>query len=185
MVYMHNFWPSEISWCVDNASLKDDDDIQRQVKNHYTVQQTNSEELLISALLQYKTLDFVPIAWQCMLANCRTTSRRPVWSAYVLHITMPIELCITCPELLVFAHTRIAIVSGPLMSCWETTCIDLLPTMTIFIQLFYSIASNVWCFLQILIFPQLFSAPVWWKPNAVVVRELFWSLRLISFACVK
>jgi len=47
---------------VDNASLKDDDDIQRQVKNHYTVQQTNSEELLISALLQYKTLDFVPIA---------------------------------------------------------------------------------------------------------------------------
>ena len=34
-----------------NASLKDDNDIQRQV-NHYTVQQTNSEALLISALLQ-------------------------------------------------------------------------------------------------------------------------------------
>ena len=33
-----------------NASLKDDDDIQR--RNHYTVQQTNSRALLISALLQ-------------------------------------------------------------------------------------------------------------------------------------
>ena len=31
--------------------------------------------------------------------------------------------------------------------------------MHIFIQLFYSIAWNVWCFLQIFIFPQLFSAP--------------------------
>jgi len=34
-----------------NASLKDDDDIQRKW-NHYTVQQTNSEALLISTLLQ-------------------------------------------------------------------------------------------------------------------------------------
>ena len=39
----------------------------------------------------------------------------PVWSAYALHITMPIELCITYPEMSVFAHTRLAIVSGPLM----------------------------------------------------------------------
>ena len=39
----------------------------------------------------------------------------PVWSAYALHITMPIELCITYPEMLAFAHTRLAIVSGPLM----------------------------------------------------------------------
>jgi len=28
---------------------------------------------------------------------------------------MLIELCITCPEILVFAHTMLAIVSGPLM----------------------------------------------------------------------
>jgi len=40
----------------------------------------------------------------------------------------------------------------------------------------------VWCFLQIFIFPQLFNALVWWRPNAVVVRELFRYLRLISFA---
>jgi len=36
-----------------------------------------------------------------------------VRSAYVLRITMPIELCITYPEMLVFAHTRLAIVSRP------------------------------------------------------------------------
>ena len=38
--------------------------------------------------------------------------------------------------------------------------------------------------LQIFIFPQLFNAPVWWGPNAVVVRELFRYLRLISIAFV-
>ena len=43
-----------------------------------------------------------------------------------LHITIPIELCIIYPEMLVFAHTTLAIVSGPLMPCWETTCIDFL-----------------------------------------------------------
>jgi len=56
-----------------------------------------------------------------MLANCGANTRRLVWSDYVLHITMPIELCITYPEMWAFAHTRLAIVSGPLMPCWETT----------------------------------------------------------------
>jgi len=67
-----------------------------------------------------------PNACQCMLANCGANTRRPVWSAYVLHITLPIELCITYPEMSVFAHTRLAIVPGPLMPCWETTCIEFL-----------------------------------------------------------
>ena len=63
----------------------------------------------------------------CMpMYACQLCTRRPVWSAYVLQIIMPIELCITYPEMLVFAHTRLAIVSGPLMPCWETTCIDFL-----------------------------------------------------------
>jgi len=55
--------------------------------------------------------------------------------------------------------------------------------MHIFNQLFYSIASNVSCFSQIFIFPQLFNAPVWWRANAVV-HELFRYLRLISIAFV-
>ena len=66
--------------------------------NHYTVLQTNLEALLISALLRYKTLHFVPIACQYMLAICGANPRRLVWNDYVLHITMPIELCITYPE---------------------------------------------------------------------------------------
>jgi len=63
--------------------------------------------------------------YACQLWS-KYSTRRPVWSAYVLHITMPVELCITYPEMLVFAHTRLAIVSGPLMPCWETICIDFL-----------------------------------------------------------
>jgi len=61
-----------------------------------------------------------------MLAKCGANTHRPVWSAYVLHITMPIELCITYPEMLVFGHTKLAIMSGPLMLCWETIYIDFL-----------------------------------------------------------
>ena len=35
-------------------------------------------------------------------------------------------------------------------------------------------------FLQVFISPQLFNAPVRWRPNAVVVGELFRFLRFIS-----
>ena len=108
-----------------NASLKDDDDIQRQVKSLYCAA-NKLRSTFDQCSPAVKTLYFVPIACQCMLANCGANTRRPVWSAYVLHITMPIELCITYPEMLVFSHTRLAIVSGPLMSCWESTCIDFL-----------------------------------------------------------
>jgi len=61
-----------------------------------------------------------------MLANCGANTRRQVRSDYVLYITMPIELFITYPEMWVFAHTRLAIVSRPLMPCYETTSIDFL-----------------------------------------------------------
>ena len=61
-----------------------------------------------------------------MLANCGANTRRPVWSVHVLHITMPIELGITYPEMLAFAQIKLAIVLGPLMPCWGTTCIDFL-----------------------------------------------------------
>jgi len=37
---------------------------------------------------------------------------------------------------------------------------------------------------QIFIFPQLFNTPVW-RTNAVIVRELFRSLRLTSIAFVQ
>jgi len=58
---------------------------------------------------------------------------------------MPTKLYITDPEMQVFANTKLTIVSGPLMPYLETIYI----------------ASNVWCFLQIFIFPPLFNNHVW------------------------
>jgi len=76
-----------------NASLKDDDDIQRQVKSlYYATNKLRGTFDQCSPAL--KKLYFVPIACQCMLANCGANTRRLVWSAYVLHITMPIELAL-------------------------------------------------------------------------------------------
>jgi len=57
----------------------------------------------------------VPIACQCILANCGANIQRPACCACVLRIKMPAEYCVTYPEIQVFAHTRLAIVSGPLM----------------------------------------------------------------------
>ena len=175
------FKPSQISWCVDKCIIE----------GWWWHSETSEITILCSKQTQRhfwsvlscskKTLYFVPIACQCMLANCGANTHRQVWNAYVLHITMPIELCITYPEMLVFAHTK------PL--CQDIWCrakkqlASIFYVMHIFIQLFCSIASNVWCFLQIFIFLQLFNTPVW-RPNAVVVREMFRSLRLISIAFV-
>jgi len=61
-----------------------------------------------------------------MLANCARNTHRLVRSVYVLCTTMLNKLCITYPEMLAFAHTKLTIVSGPLMLRWETTCIDCL-----------------------------------------------------------
>ena len=108
-----------------NASLKDDDDIQRQVKSLYCAA-NKLRGTFDQCTPAVKTLYFVPIACQCMLAIWRANTRRLGWSDYVLYITMPIELCLTYSEMWVFAHTRLAIVSRPLMPCYETTSIDFL-----------------------------------------------------------
>ena len=55
---------------------------------------------------------------------------------------------------IVFAHTRLTIMSGPLMPCLETIH---LPMMWTYIKLFYSVTSKVQ---QIFIFPPLFNPPV-------------------------
>jgi len=56
--------------------------------------------------------------------------------------------------------------------------------MHIFIQLFFirSLQKSD-AFYKSSFFPQLFNTPVW-RPNTVVVRELFRSLRLISITFV-
>ena len=108
------------------------DDIQRQVKSLYCA--ANKLRGTFDQCSPAVKNTFFRAYCMPMYA-CQLCTRRPVWSAYVLQIIMPIELCITYPEMLVFAHTRLAIVSGPLMPCWETTCINFY-TMHIFIQLF-------------------------------------------------
>ena len=107
-----SFRPSEISWCVDKCIIEgwwrhsETSEItilcSKQTQRHFWSVLSCCKKHFISCLLH---------------ANCGGNTRRLVWSAYVLHITMPIELCITYPEMLVFAHTRLAIVSGPLMPC--------------------------------------------------------------------
>ena len=51
------------------------------------------------------------------------------YSRFLLQSCIPVVIMhysrFTC-RMLVFAHTKLAIVSGPLMPCWETTCIDFL-----------------------------------------------------------
>jgi len=48
--------------------------------------------------------------------------------------------------------------SGPLMPCWEATYIDFIYDAHLHL-IFYLISANVWCVLQIFIFPQLFNVP--------------------------
>ena len=106
------FKPSEISWCVDKCIIE----------GWWWHSETSEITILCSKQTQRHFWSVLycskkHFACQCMLANCGANTRRLVWSACVLHITMPIELCITYPEMWVFAHTRLAIVSGPLMPC--------------------------------------------------------------------
>jgi len=86
------FWPSEIPWCVDKCIIE----------GWWWYSET-SEIIILHfwSVLSYskKTLYFVPIACQCMLANCGANTQKPVWSAYVLRITVPTELCFTYPEM--------------------------------------------------------------------------------------
>ena len=81
------------------ASLKDDDDIQRQATSLYCAANKfrDAFDQCSPTVKKHSTVAyFVPIACQCMLANCGANTHR---SAYVLGITMPTELCITYPEM--------------------------------------------------------------------------------------
>jgi len=49
---------------------------------------------------------------------------------------------------------------------------------------FFPIVSNVWCFLQIFLFPQ-FTAPVWRSPTEEIVGAFFLCMGLISVFSVQ
>jgi len=76
-----------------NASQKDDDDIQRQVKSLYYAA-NKLRGTFNQCTSAVKKLYFVPIACQCMFANCGGNTHRLVQSTYMLHI-MPTKSCIT------------------------------------------------------------------------------------------
>ena len=110
-----------------NASLKDDDDIQRQVKSLYCPANKlrGTFDQFSPAVKNTLFRAYCMPMYACQLWSKYTqTSMKRLRAAY--RLTMPIELSITYPEMLVFAHTRLTIVSGPLMPCQETTCIDFL-----------------------------------------------------------
>ena len=59
-----------------NASLKDDDDIQRQVKSLYCAANKLRGTFDQYSPVEKKTLYFVPVACQCMLATCGVNIHR-------------------------------------------------------------------------------------------------------------
>ena len=84
---------SNKSWILLDKSCPIDDNIQRQVKSLYCAG-NKLRGTFDQCSPAVKTLYFVPIASQWMLASSGANTRRPVLSAYVLRITMPSELCI-------------------------------------------------------------------------------------------
>ena len=70
------------------------------------------------------------------------------------------------------AHTKLAIVSRLLMPYWETICIGFYNVVHLHLT-FHPISSNVKCFSQILIFPELFNDPVWRWSTDIVVDALY------------
>ena len=98
MVYMYNFLTKWNTCVWINASLKDDDAIQRQVKSLYCAV-NKLRGTFVQCFPAVKTLYFMPIACQCMLANCGANTHRFVRSAYVLCITMLNKWCTTYPEI--------------------------------------------------------------------------------------
>ena len=165
-----------------NASLKDDDDIQRQVKSLYCAANKlrGSFDQCSPAVKNTFFRAYGMPMYTCQL-----------WSKYTQTSMKRLRAAHNNAYRIMHYLTRnVSVRPRQVSHCVRTfecrskkQLVSIFYPMLIFIQLFYSIASNVWCFLQIFIFPQLFNTPVW-RPNAVVVRELFRSLRLISIAFV-
>ena len=165
------FWPSEIPWWVDKCITEGWWWYSETVKSLYCAANKLRGTFDLCSPVK-KTLYFVPVKCQCMLANCGANTHRLVWTAYVLRITVLTELWITYPEMLVIAHTRLHIVSGPLMPCWETICIDFLYNTHLHLTFSFDRFKCLMLFTN-LNFPQIFNAPICWRPTVVFVGALF------------
>jgi len=118
MVYMYIFDQMKYLGVCINASLKDDDDIQRQVKSLYC-----AENKLRGTLDQCSPA----VKNTVFRAYCMPMYARQLWSKYTKTSMKRLRAAynnayrimhyIAYPEMLVFAHTRLAILSRPLMPC--------------------------------------------------------------------
>ena len=103
-----------------HASLKDDNDAQKQVK-HFTVQETSSEAPLLSALLQLEKPCFVIVACQCMPAYSGADAHNLAENAFVLPTILSVVFLIT-QVTHVFAHIKLHISTGHMMPWLEASC---------------------------------------------------------------
>ena len=104
-----------------NASLQNDDDIQRQVKSLYCAANKLKEPLL-SAQLQWKTLHSVPIACQYVLTNSGANKQTSMKRLQVVH-NNAFRIMHHIPRNAMLNHTRLTTMSGTLMRCLETSCL--------------------------------------------------------------
>ena len=93
------FRPSDISWCVDKCIIEGW--WWHSETSEITILCSKQTQMHFWSVLYCSKKHFI----SCLLhANSGANTRRLVWSAYVLHITMPIELCTTYPEMSVRPH---------------------------------------------------------------------------------
>jgi len=159
-----------------HASLKDADDIQRQVKSLYIVRQMNSGALSVSAILQLKTLYFLPIACQCMLANCGANTHR--LSAYVLCIHNAFRIVHYIPRNASVRSHQVSHRVTTLDAYWEIiyTAFCCASSSNLFIQ-FLQISD---AFYKFSFFLNCLTLSVWQWPTDIVVDTFHQCTRLIS-----
>ena len=142
--------------------------------NHCSVQQTNSEVLLTSALLQWKNTLFLVYCmpmYACQLWS-KCTQTTVVWSFYVLRITTQKFSLSTSPHQVNHCvRTFDALLRNNLYRFLYDAHLHLTFLFDRFKRLM--LLTNI-------LFPQLFNAPVWWRRTAIVVGALFRCSRLIS-----
>ena len=113
-----------------NALLKDHNDIHRQVKSQYC-----AANKLIGTFAQCWTAIKILLHAYCMpMYACQLWSKytQIAWSTYELLKKCLLNYALHTPRI-VFAHTRLTVMSGPLMPCLETIR---LPMMWTYINCF-------------------------------------------------
>jgi len=166
-----------------NASLKDDDDIERQVNSLYC-----------AANKLRGTFDQCPTAVKNTLfrAYCMPMYAFQLWSKYTQTSMKRLHAAYNnAYRIMHYIPRNVSVHPQQVSHCVRAFDAVLRNNLYRFFIRFTS-SSNFFIrslqmsdafYKQIFIFPQLFNTPVW-RPNAVVVRELFRYLRLISIAFV-